>query len=226
MVQPVSIGLALAAGSLTVLSPCVLPVLPLILGRSLDSHRLGPISLVLGLVSGFAIAGSLLGLTVSGLAGFATVLRQIAIVTLIGIGLLSIFPNSGFRWPNWLPQFKETSDRGLKREFWIGTQLGLLWTPCAGPVLASILVLAAVQHEVIEVFGLLLAYGLGAGIPLLLIAYMGRHLSRSLLRLRPHSRTIQRIGGIMITLTAIAILQGWDIEIQLLLAPWFPQLML
>ncbi|MGB7084185.1 MAG: hypothetical protein WBD47_01425, partial [Phormidesmis sp.] len=60
-----SLGLALAGGLLTVLSPCILPVLPIIVGRSLQSHRYGPVALVVGLVSGFALAGSLLGVTAS-----------------------------------------------------------------------------------------------------------------------------------------------------------------
>jgi cytochrome c-type biogenesis protein len=224
----VSIGLAIAAGSLTVLSPCVLPVLPLILGRSMQSHRLGPVSLVIGLVSGFAIAGSLIGVSASWLAGVSSLLRSVATFTLLAIGIISIFPELGYRFlqliplQSWLPQFKDSPKKSLTQEFWIGTQLGLLWTPCAGPVLASILVLAAVQHQILGAFSLLVAYGIGAGIPLLGLAYAGRYASRSLLHLRQHSQLIQRIGGIMIALTAIAILQGWDIQIQLWLAPLFP----
>lgn len=227
-----SIGLAIAAGSLTVLSPCVLPVLPIVLGRSLQQHRLGPVSLVIGLVSGFAVSGSLLGFTASWFAGVATLLRSIAIWTLLTIGIISTFPVLGYRilqvipLQSWLPPFNNSGDNGLVHEFWLGSQLGLLWTPCAGPALASILVLAAVQHQVIGAFVLLLAYGLGAAIPLLGFAYAGRYASRSLLHLRQHSQVIQRIGGIMIALTAIAILQGWDIQIQLWLAPWFPSLVL
>jgi cytochrome c-type biogenesis protein len=228
-----SIGLAIAAGSLTVLSPCVLPVLPLILGRSMQSHRLGPVSLVLGLISGFAIAGSLIGVSASWLPGIASLLRSTAIFTLLAIGIISMFPDLGYRFlqliplQSWLPHFKasiqkDSARKSLTQEFWIGTQLGLLWTPCAGPVLASILVLAAVQHQILGAFALLVAYGIGAGIPLLGLAYAGRYASRSLLHIRQHSQWIQRIGGMMIALTAIAILQGWDIQIQLWLAPFFP----
>jgi cytochrome c biogenesis protein CcdA len=109
-------------------------------------------------------------------------------------------------------------------EFWLGTQLGLLWTPCAGPILGSILVLAAVKHDAILAFYLLLFYGLGAGIPLLALAYGGRRISQYFLGLRPKTIILQKVGGTIIVFSAIAILLGWDIEIQLWLAPFFPKL--
>jgi cytochrome c biogenesis protein CcdA len=106
----------------------------------------------------------------------------------------------------------------------LGAQLGLLWTPCAGPVLGGIIVLAAVNHNIAGAFGLLVAYGIGAALPLLAIAYGGRAFSQRLLKLRSHSTTLQRIGGVVIVMTAIAILLGWDVQIQLWLAPLFPPL--
>jgi cytochrome c-type biogenesis protein len=227
-----STGLALFGGILTVLSPCVLPILPIIMGRSLQSHRYGPVMLVIGLVAGFAVAGSLLGITASGLTGLATVLRQGAIVLLLGLGLLAIFPAWGYRLVSAIPMGKQaikpgtkTPERiGLWAEFWLGTQLGLLWTPCAGPVLGGILVLAAVNHDVASAFGLLVSYGVGAAMPLLAIAYGGRAFSYRLMKLRSRSAALQRIGGVMIAGTAIAILLGWDIQVQLWLAPLFPRL--
>jgi cytochrome c-type biogenesis protein len=90
--------------------------------------------------------------------------------------------------------------------------------------LGSILVLAAVKHEVLGALALLTVYGLGAGIPLLAIAYSSRHISSSSRRLLPYPATLQRVGGILMAGTAIAILLGWDVEIQLWLAPLFPRL--
>ncbi len=266
-------GLALAAGALTVLSPCILPVVPLILGRSLQSHRLGPLFLVMGLAGGFAIAGSLFGLASSWVGDLATLLRNVALLALLTLGIWAMFPqvvmHVGYglrsRFDDWLsrrrklksfarlgfarlghrhPAAQVQSDRRSSRllhqtpspiptpspslwgEFWIGTQLGVLWTPCAGPVLGSIIVLAAVKHQVVTAFGLLFLYGLGAGIPLLAIAYTGRRLSQRLVELRPHSAWIQRTGGVLIVLTAIAVLLGWDLKIQLMLAPLFPSISL
>jgi cytochrome c-type biogenesis protein len=228
MVASTSAGLALLGGVLTVLSPCILPILPILVGRSLQSHRYGPIALVIGLTSGFAVAGSLLGITASWFTGLTNGLRSGAIVLLLFLGLLAVFPNWSDRLFRYLPvgRLREPKRIGLIGEFWLGTQLGLLWTPCAGPVLASILVLAAVDHQVLGAFGLLVIYGIGAALPMLAIAYGGRTLSQRLLKLRAHSQTLRRIGGVMIVVTAIAILVGWDVQVQLWLAPLFPPLSL
>lgn len=222
-----SLGLAWLGGLLTVLSPCILPVLPIVVGRSLQSHRYGPVALVAGLVGGFAVAGSLLGLTASWFTGLANGLRYGAIALLLGLGFAALFPQVSYRLASYLPLgqgLKEPVRLGLQGEFWLGTQLGLLWTPCAGPVLGSILVLAAVDRQVAGAFGLLVAYGLGAALPLLAIAYGGRSVGQRLLGLRRHSAKLQRIGGGLIVGTAIAILLGWDIRVQLWLAPLFPSL--
>jgi cytochrome c-type biogenesis protein len=222
-----SIGLALLGGFVTVLSPCILPVLPLLVGRSLQSHAYGPVALVAGLVSGFAVAGSLLGVTASWLTGLANILRQLAIALLLFLGFLAIFPIYSYRLFSYLPLSNFTQEPvriGLMGEFWLGTQLGLLWTPCAGPVLGGILTLAAVNHQFVGAFGLMIAYGVGAGLPLLAVAYGGKVISRRLFQLRSHSVPLQRVGGVIILATAIAILLGWDVQIQLWLAPFFPNL--
>jgi cytochrome c-type biogenesis protein len=222
MANSLSVGLAFASGIATVLSPCILPVLPIIIGRSIQSHRYGPIALVGGLVAGFAVVGSLLGFTASWLTELTDLLRYIAIAVLFVMGIFSIFPQLGYRFFHLFSFTSNPSSIGLGGEFLLGTQLGLLWTPCAGPVLASILVLAAVQHQPLMAFGLLTIYGLGAAVPMLILAYGGRYLRDRLLKLRSHSTKIQKIGGIIITLTALAMLLGLDVQIQLWLAPLFP----
>lgn len=224
-----STGLAFLGGVLTVLSPCILPILPILIGRSLQSHRFGPVALVAGLVGGFAGAGSLLGIASQELASLMTFLRFLAIAILLILGFLAIFPEWGYRLMSRLPRGRSPrpGDRaGWLGEFWLGTQLGLLWVPCAGPVLGGILVLAAVEHEVLGAFGLLTIFGTGAALPMLAIAYGGRTVTQRLLKLRAHSATLQRVGGVMIVFTAIAILLGWDTQVQLWLAPIFPPLTL
>jgi cytochrome c-type biogenesis protein len=221
--QALSVGLAFGGGIVTVLSPCILPILPIIVGRSLQSHRYGPIAIVLGLVGGFAITGSLLGVVASWVPNLPNALRAVAIVILLVMGVLSIFPELGYRFFHIFSiKTNRSNPIGLVGEFWLGSQLGLLWTPCAGPVLASILLLAAVQNQPLQAFGMLVVYGLGAAVPMLVFAYGGRYLGQRLLQLRSHSGTIQKIGGMMIIITAIAMLLGLDVQIQLWLAPLFP----
>jgi cytochrome c-type biogenesis protein len=221
-----SLSLALLGGLLTILSPCVLPIVPLILGRSFKTHRFGPVALVAGLICGFASIGSLLGIASSWFVDFANLLRGVAIAALIFFGLLAIFPTWSYRiFSRWqFGNFQEPLQPRLWGEFAIGTQLGLLWTPCAGPALGSILVLAAVKHDILAALILLTFYGLGAGIPLLILAYTSRYLSQSWRWLITYTAKLQKVGGILMTGTAIAILLGWDVEIQLWLTPFFPKL--
>lgn len=120
----------------------------------------------------FAVSGSLLGVTASWFTRLASMLHTVAIALLLLMGLLAIFPKWSYRFfsylsvSNWT---KQSARVGLIGEFWLGTQLGLRWTPCAGSVLASILVLAAARHQVAGDF-VLVAYGVGAALPLLAIA--------------------------------------------------------
>ena len=226
--SPLSIGLAILGGLLTAFSPCILPILPIVVGRSLQTHRYGPLALVAGLISGFAIAGSLLGIASNWLTDLSNIIRNFAIFFLLALGLLSIFQKLSYlltsKISSKFPAFKvkEPTKANLSGEYWLGAQLGLLWTPCAGPVLGSILILAAADNEIFTAFILLVVYGFGTVLPILLLAYASRYFSKSFLKLRSRSQTLQKIGGVMISLTAIAILLGWDVKIQLWLAPYFP----
>jgi cytochrome c-type biogenesis protein len=223
MANNLSVGIAFLAGMLTVASPCILPVLPILVGRSLSTHRAGPLLLVSGLVAGFAVAGSLLGVTAQWLAGLMTLLRGVSIALLLALGFLTLFPDWSYRLFSRLPVgrfIREPKRLGLWGEFWLGTQLGLLWTPCAGPVLSSILLLSINAKNP---FGLLVVFGLGAALPMLAIAYGGKALANRLVKLRQAAAVLNRVGGGLIIITAIAILLGWDVQIQLFLAPFFPQ---
>ncbi len=217
-ISNISVWLALLAGILTVFSPCILPILPIIIGRSLNSHPWGPIALVSGLITGFAVTGSLLGITASWFIGLSSSLHKFAIVLLLCLGILSIFPKLSYRLFSYIQidhRLEKIIPIGLMGEFCLGTQLGLVWTPCAGPILASILVLAASNQAMISAFILLIIYGIGAALPMLAIAYGSRFFSQQILNLRSHTVMLQRIGGVMVSLTAIAILSGWDVQLQL-----------
>jgi cytochrome c biogenesis protein CcdA len=175
----------------------------------------------------FATIGSLVGFTASWFVGLANFLRNLAITLLLLAGFSAIFPQASYqllsrlRCDRWL---KEPQRVGLLGEFWLGTQLGLLWTPCAGPILGSILVLAAVKKDGLTAFSLLMLYGLGAGIPLLILAYGSRRISQYFLKLRSQTLLLQKVGGLIVVFTALTILLGWDVKIQLGLAPLFPTL--
>jgi cytochrome c-type biogenesis protein len=223
------LGLALLAGLATILSPCILPILPILVGRALQSHRHGPLALVLGLALSFALTGSLLGFSAQFLVPLSSFLRQGAIVLIFLLGVSAAFPKLGY-WA--FSRFSKvnvpsaSTQQGLWGEFLIGAQLGLIWVPCAGPILGSIITLVAVKQAVLPGFVALLAYALGAGIPMLAIAYGSKGLSQKLRWLYPHMENIQRASGVLIAASAVAILLGWDNQLQVLLAPLFPPLQL
>ncbi|MGA7953116.1 MAG: cytochrome c biogenesis CcdA family protein [Gloeobacterales cyanobacterium] len=221
------LGLALLAGLATIFSPCILPILPILVGRALQSHRYGPLALVLGLALSFALTGSLLGFSAQFLGPLTSLLRQGAIVLLFLLGVSAAFPKLGYRAFSRLFVVHPPSEpqhRGLWGEFWVGTQLGLVWVPCAGPILGSIITLVAIKQAILFGFVSLLAYALGAGIPMLAIAYSSQNLSQNLRWLYPHMENIQRTSGVLIAASAVAILLGWDNQLQVLLAPLFPPL--
>lgn len=222
-----SIGLAGLAGIVTILSPCILPILPILMGRSLQSHRLGPIFLVLGLACSFAAMGSTIGLSARFIGPLAHWIRQLAIAFLLLLGLLSAFPNLSHPILRVMSHvgFADTAlecEHPLWTEAIVGTQLGVVWIPCAGPTLGAIFTLIAAEGAIVLGFFALLAFALGAGIPMLVVAYSGKLLGIPLQTLFPHTQTIQRIAGLGIVVAAIAIMMGWDVRLQLWLAPLFP----
>lgn len=217
------LGLALLAGLVTILSPCILPILPILVGRALQSHRHGPLALVLGLALSFALTGSLLGLSTQFLGPLTSALRQGSIVLLFLLGISSAFPKLSYARFSFLnTHAPEPKRQGLWGEFWVGTQLGLVWVPCAGPILGSIITLVAVKQAVLPGFLALLAYALGAGVPMLVIAYSSKNIVQKMRWIYPHMGTIQRTSGILIAASAIAISLGWDNKVQVWLAPLFP----
>ena len=125
--SPLAIALSILGGLLTAFSPCVLPVLPIVIGRSLQTHRYGPIALVTGMMSGFAIAGSLLGVASLWFTGLANFMRILAIAVLLVLGMLSLFPKLNYMLLSKLPipKFKQPERVNLLGEFFLGSQLGL-----------------------------------------------------------------------------------------------------
>ena len=101
--------------------------------------------------------------------------------------------------------------------------LVVVWIPGAGPGLGGILVLATTNYQVMAAFWLLMFYGMGAALPMVAIATIGRLFGRRRLKLQVYSAGLPHVGGVAITATALAILLGWDVQVQLWLTPLFPR---
>ncbi|MFI5343015.1 MAG: cytochrome c biogenesis protein DipZ [Chlamydiales bacterium] len=226
---------AFFAGVVTVLSPCVLPVLPAILSVSAGQGKARPLGVILGLVCSFIFFTLALTTIVQSLGISANLLRYFAIGIIGLFGIVALIPSWGDRFAAWTggianlgSDFQSKTRQVQSRGFWsgwlVGLALGLVWTPCAGPILAAITTLVATQHVTLEVFLLTLAYSLGAGLPLLLIAYGGNWVLRGSPTLIKHAETIRQLFGGIMVLTAVALLLHWDVLFQQKVLDYLPSL--
>jgi cytochrome c biogenesis protein CcdA/thiol-disulfide isomerase/thioredoxin len=219
------LGLAFGAGVLTIAAPCVLPMLPIILGGSVG---LRPLSIVGGFVATFTALGLVLS-RLTDAAGIAPgVLREAALVLLTGLGALMIWPAPFERLAARLAGLVRRADGVAARAgngnvggLVLGAVIGVLWTPCAGPVLATTLTLVATAPNPARGATLLAGYALGAGLPMLAIAYGGQRVVARVRRYTPWAASLQRAFGVLIVATALAIHGGWDVQLAGGLVPAF-----
>ena len=214
-----SYGLGLLAGVLTALSPCVLPLLPVVLGGALSAHRYGPIALVLGLTMSFVGVGLFVA-TVGFAAGIDhDVFRALAAILLIAIGLLLLVPVLQDRFASALggvTSFGQSlsgmiDPSGFGGQFLLGLALGLVWSPCVGPTLGAAATLAAQRQSLVQVAVVLGLFGIGAAVPMLAIGMAGRE---AMVRWRGTLLGTGKIGkqalGALMIAMALLVLSGVD----------------
>nr|WP_314262235.1 cytochrome c biogenesis CcdA family protein [uncultured Devosia sp.] len=222
-----TIGFAFLAGVITVLSPCVLPLLPVILGSATQEGRARPIGLIVGFVGSFTLATLALSYLVRSLGVSPDLNRILAGSVLILLGLLLAIPalhrgfenlagNLASKLP--VPQNQSGFGGGLA----IGAGLGLAWSPCVGPIMASVITLALNQQVDSGAIAVTLAFSLGTALPMAAIMLGGRQLARRLSWFQSNATRIQQVLGLILVLTGCAIFLGWDRQIQILLLTWFP----
>jgi cytochrome c biogenesis protein CcdA len=231
----VSLALSCGAGILTALSPCVLPVLPLIVGSAPAGRRYGPLALAAGLSCSFAAIGVILAATGSVAGLDETGLRRMAAVLLFAAGLVLFstrLQDALSRWASPLASAATTlsmkTGDGLPGQFAIGALLGAVWSPCVGPTLGAALGLASTGGSMARAAALMLAFGIGSSLPLLATAYASRRMlaARSLL-LATGARgklvlavTLMCVGGLtlfgldkQIESSALAQLPQWWVDV-------------
>ncbi len=224
--------LAAVAGFLTILAPCILPLLPVLLGTSGGRSKMRPAMIVIGFVGTFSVIGAAFATVGSFLGIDNTTLRLVAVVLLFLFGLALVFEKAYERIAVLIqPAFARLSakiGKGSqgKSDVWsglaIGVSLGLVWTPCAGPILGAILTLAASSGDYVTTSLLMFSYAVGAGIPMFGIAYGGHVLQKRLVKIGTHQALLNKIFGVLVILTALAIYTGYDIVIQSYLVQFYP----
>jgi cytochrome c biogenesis protein CcdA/thiol-disulfide isomerase/thioredoxin len=209
----VLIGIGLAAGFVTAISPCVLPVLPILFAGGATGGRRRPYAIIAGLVLSFA-AFTLGGAWLLDHLGLPRdFLRDVAIVLLFLVAATLVFSRLGELLQRPLLRLTRHPSGDLGGGLLLGVSLGLVFVPCAGPVLAAITVLAATQHVSGRAVVLTAAYSLGASVPMLLVALGGRS-GAGMKAFRPHAQTVRRVLGVAVAATALAIALNVDRHFQ------------
>jgi cytochrome c biogenesis protein CcdA/thiol-disulfide isomerase/thioredoxin len=225
----IEIFLAFIAGILTIAAPCILLPLPILLGASVGQQgRARPLFITLGFVVTFATLALSLNILVQNIGLNPQTLRNGAAVLLLAFGgfmiVPSVFERITIRFSGLLNKAGEASTKvgpsnlgGLL----LGVLIGIIWAPCAGPILGSILTLISQQKDIARAGILLLAYAIGAGIPMLVIAYGGQALTTKIKSIAKYAKSLQRLFGVIIILLAIAVYFQYDMFLQAKILDFF-----
>jgi cytochrome c-type biogenesis protein len=203
--------LALLAGILSILSPCVLPLLPVVLTGAVAEHRLAPLALAAGVALSFTAIGVFVATIGFSMGLDMTVFRSTAAALLILVGAVLLAPSFQTQLAtvagpvsNWTQnRFRSFSTSGISGQFGVGLLLGAVWTPCVGPTLGAASIMAARGENLGMVVVTMLAFGIGTSLPLLLLALMSRE---ALLRWR--GRMLGAASGLKMALGALFIVAG------------------
>lgn len=193
---PGTYSIALVAGLLTTLSPCVLPLIPILMGSAVTTHRMGPWALAGGVALSFTVAGVFLASIGASLGLDGETFRQVAALLLIVFGLilfsvrlqaLLVRATAGLTGSGNALLSRFTLD-GLGGQFALGLLLGIVWSPCVGPTLGAATTLASQGRNLAQISLLMAVFGVGASTPMLLIGSLSR---ATLLRFRG---SLNRVG--------------------------------
>jgi cytochrome c-type biogenesis protein len=201
-----NMGLALVAGLASILSPCVLPVVPIIVTGTERDSPWRPVAIVLGLALAFMAMGVATSLAGAAVASWMSTLEKAAGALIILFGTLMFLDVNLFEKISFFQRFQTRKPgAGLLGGLLVGASLGLVWIPCVGPMLSSVLALVATEGRVPQGVLLLALYSLGFGIPMLIAAYAShwfrtrfRPLQRFPLGLRIFSGSVLVLFGLYI----------------------------
>lgn len=220
---------AFVSGFVTALTPCVLPILPIVFSSTLTGGKRRPLGLVVGLIVSFTFF-TLTLTTIVKLFNFpGDLLRYVAIVLVFMFGLVMVVPRltkisekmlaglSGVSLLN-----KKVESDGFWGGFVIGLSLGLLWVPCAGPILAAVIALASTQSVTFESVLITFAYVCGSSVVLLLFVYGGREIVDRFKLLRKHLAGIPKIFGLIMIITSFALVFNIDRKFQIYIVQSLP----
>lgn len=218
---------AFIAGVVTILSPCILPILPVVLLGSVDGGKKRPLGIVAGFILSFTFFTLFLSLIVR-LTGISPdALRILSIITIAIFGISLVLPKFQFYIEKLFTRLAQFSPKHKKSGFWggiiIGFSLGLIWTPCVGPILASVVALALTGSVSGTALFITLSYAIGTAIPMLAIMQGGRGLLQKVPWLLKNTPRIQKVFGILMIVVAVGLYFNLDRTFQTYVLNTFPQ---
>jgi len=226
-----TLGLAFLAGVLSILSPCVLPLLPIVLGAATSEHRLGPAALAAGLAVSFTAIGLFVA-TIGFAAGIDTgVFRMISAMLLIAVGVVLLVPRLQEQFAlaaapvsNWAGNYTDNFTPGsLAGQFGLGVLLGAVWSPCVGPTLGAASILAAKGENLAQVALTMLAFGVGAALPLLLLGLVSREAMMHWRgRLMETGKTGKALLGVLLVVVGLLVATNFDKRLETILVDASP----
>jgi cytochrome c-type biogenesis protein len=222
---------AFVAGTLTVLSPCVLPVLPMVLGAASSKGRAGPVYLALGLTLSFVTIGMFVALFGFAIGLDEGVFRQIGAMLMIAVGVVLLMPvlqtrlaTAGGPVSSWInDRFTGESESGNIGPFGLGLLMGAIWAPCVGPTLGAASVMAAQGENLLQVTLTMILFGVGSALPLLLLGLLSREI---LIRWRGKMLSLgggmKSLLGLLLLVSGILVLSGYDKQAEAFLVEKSP----
>jgi len=221
---------AFLSGLITIFAPCIWPLLPLILSTTATGGHRKPLGVVLGIVISFGVLTLTLSYIIQIIPFNPNILRLISVFIIGFLGLTLLVPRlaqivEGFV-SRFSGRFAEKFVGKNANGFWggliIGCSLGIIWTPCAGPILATIATLAATNSVNASIILVTTVYMIGIAIPLFIFAVSGRYLFTKTRVFSKYTGKIQQIFGAIMIITAILILTNTDKALQAKLLDFFP----
>lgn len=207
---PGTYGLGLVAGALSTLSPCVLPLVPVLVAAAVNAHRWGAMALGIGLALSFTMVGIFLATLGASLGLDPETFRTVgaAILALFGVILLvpklqDLFAQAASALSNSGNQLlsRMTFD-GFTGQFLVGTLLGVVWSPCVGPTLGAATTLASQGKNLVQIGVLMLFFGVGAAAPLVLLGSLSR---ASMMKVRGRLLNVGKYGKQLFGLVMLAL---------------------
>lgn len=220
---------AFLSGMVTIFAPCIWPILPIVLSSGASGGHRRPLGLVVGLSLSFLLATLALAALIQVIPFDPETLRTFSVVVIAFLGLTLVVPAIGTklegivsRFASFGGRFTQVSRSGFGGGFITGFALGIVWSPCAGPILAAVATLAATQSVSLSVVLVALAFAAGVSVPLFILALASQAVLTKTRFFSRYTRSIQSVFGVVMLLAAFALYTGFDKTLQTRILDTFP----